>query len=100
MGTHGNAPSGSVLRGNVAFAFRGTPGVSSGSWVARVTTRIQRPGVPQIYDAVLDESYERLYLVMELADGIPFGDYVDADWRRKASNPCRATVTWPRCWRA
>ncbi|MFH9984038.1 hypothetical protein ACH4ND_33525 [Streptomyces sp. NPDC017179] len=29
--------------------------------------------------AVLDESYEQLYLVMELADGTPFGDYVDPD---------------------
>ncbi|WP_406729476.1 serine/threonine-protein kinase [Streptomyces sp. GD-15H] len=44
---------------------------------ARVTARIQHPGVPQVYDAVLDESYERLYLVMELVDGIPLGDYID-----------------------
>ncbi|MGW4047341.1 protein kinase domain-containing protein [Streptomyces sp. NPDC004721] len=46
---------------------------------ARVTARIQHPGVPQVYDAVLDESYERLYLVMELVDGIPLGDYIDPD---------------------
>ncbi|MFB7442849.1 protein kinase [Streptomyces mirabilis] len=44
---------------------------------ARVTARIQHPGVPQVYDAVLNESHERLYLVMELVDGIPLGDYID-----------------------
>ncbi|MET8129030.1 serine/threonine-protein kinase [Streptomyces sp. NPDC005065] len=46
---------------------------------ARVTARIQHPGVPQVYDAVLDASYEQLYLVMELVDGIPLGDYIDPD---------------------
>ncbi|GAB2442876.1 hypothetical protein GCM10027162_42030 [Streptomyces incanus] len=30
---------------------------------ARVTARIQHPGVPQVYDAVLDESYDQLFLV-------------------------------------
>ncbi|WWQ69204.1 serine/threonine-protein kinase [Streptomyces sp. Q6] len=38
---------------------------------ARITARIQHPGVPQVYDAVLDDSYERLFLVMELVDGVP-----------------------------
>ncbi|MFF4793613.1 hypothetical protein ACFY2M_28475 [Streptomyces sp. NPDC001276] len=61
MGTHGNAPSGSVLRGNVAFAFRGNAG------------RLLR----FLGGTRHDESYERLYLVMKLADGIPFGDYVN-----------------------
>ncbi|KUJ38387.1 serine/threonine protein kinase [Streptomyces sp. NRRL F-5122] len=46
---------------------------------ARVTARIQHPGVPQVYDAVLDESDEQLYLVMELVDGVPLGDYIDPD---------------------
>ncbi|GHH95051.1 serine/threonine-protein kinase [Streptomyces capillispiralis] len=43
---------------------------------ARVTARIQHPGVPQVYDAVLDESYEQLFLVMELVDGVPLTAYV------------------------
>ncbi|MGW6291107.1 protein kinase domain-containing protein [Streptomyces sp. NPDC055058] len=46
---------------------------------ARVTARIQHPGVPQIYDAVLDESYEQLFLVMELVDGVPLTAYVRPD---------------------
>jgi len=44
---------------------------------ARITARIQHPGVPQVYDAVLDESYEQLFLVMELVDGVPLTAYVD-----------------------
>nr|WP_307172636.1 serine/threonine-protein kinase [Streptomyces sp. B3I7] len=43
---------------------------------ARITARIQHPGVPQVYDAVLDESYEQLFLVMELVDGLPLTAYV------------------------
>ncbi|MFD7711358.1 protein kinase [Streptomyces sp. NPDC059786] len=46
---------------------------------ARITARIQHPGVPQVYDAVLDESYEQLYLVMELVDGVPLTAYVAPD---------------------
>ncbi|MFD7135666.1 protein kinase [Streptomyces sp. NPDC059894] len=46
---------------------------------ARITARIQHPGVPQVYDAVLDESYEQLYLVMELVDGVPLSAYVHPD---------------------
>ncbi|WP_030912748.1 serine/threonine-protein kinase [Streptomyces sp. NRRL F-5126] len=46
---------------------------------ARVTARIQHPGVPQVYDAVLDESYEQLFLVMELVDGVPLSAYVHPD---------------------
>jgi tRNA A-37 threonylcarbamoyl transferase component Bud32 len=46
---------------------------------ARVTARIQHPGVPQVYDAVLDESYEQLFLVMELVDGVPLTAYVHPD---------------------
>ncbi|MFB8418630.1 protein kinase [Streptomyces albidoflavus] len=37
---------------------------------ARVTARIQHPGVPQVFDAVLDQSFQHLYLVMELVDGV------------------------------
>ncbi|MDT0397225.1 serine/threonine-protein kinase [Streptomyces sp. DSM 41636] len=48
---------------------------------ARVTARIQHPGVPQVYDAVLDESYEQLFLVMELVDGVPLTAYVRPDQR-------------------
>ncbi|MFC8537736.1 serine/threonine-protein kinase [Streptomyces sp. NPDC057249] len=43
---------------------------------ARITARIQHPGVPQVYDAVLDDSYERLFLVMELVDGAPLSTYI------------------------
>jgi tRNA A-37 threonylcarbamoyl transferase component Bud32/tetratricopeptide (TPR) repeat protein len=43
---------------------------------ARITARIQHPGVPQVYDAVLDDSLERLFLVMELVDGIPLTAYI------------------------
>ncbi|MGW7104009.1 protein kinase domain-containing protein [Streptomyces sp. NPDC054838] len=44
---------------------------------ARITARIQHPGVPQVYDAVLDDSHERLFLVMELVEGVPLSAYVD-----------------------
>ncbi|MFE1951979.1 protein kinase [Streptomyces sp. NPDC059524] len=44
---------------------------------ARITARIQHPGVPQVYDAVLDEdSHERLFLVMELVDGVTLTSYI------------------------
>ncbi|MEH1017454.1 serine/threonine-protein kinase [Micromonospora sp. CPCC 206060] len=44
---------------------------------ARVTARIQHHGVPQVYDAVLDESYDRVYLVMEYVRGTSLRAYVD-----------------------
>ncbi|MFC1429198.1 protein kinase [Streptacidiphilus sp. N1-3] len=43
---------------------------------ARITAKIQHPGVPQVYDAVLDASYERLFLVMELVDGVPLSRWL------------------------
>ncbi|MFJ8438996.1 serine/threonine-protein kinase [Kitasatospora griseola] len=43
---------------------------------ARITARIQHPGVPQVYDAVLDTTHEHLFLVMELVDGVPLTRYV------------------------
>ncbi|WP_406499179.1 serine/threonine protein kinase [Streptomyces sp. NBC_00846] len=43
---------------------------------ARITARIQHPGVPQVYDAVLDDTYERLFLVMELVDGVSLSAYI------------------------
>ncbi|MFJ9111420.1 protein kinase [Streptomyces sp. NPDC102283] len=43
---------------------------------ARITAKIRHPGVPQVYDAVLDDSYERLYLVMELVDGVALSSYI------------------------
>ena len=49
---------------------------------ARITARIQHPGVPQVYDAVLDEdSYDRLFLVMELVEGVPLSHLVHSDRR-------------------
>ncbi|MEU8520506.1 protein kinase [Streptomyces sp. NPDC048577] len=44
---------------------------------ARITARIQHPGVPQVYDAVLDATHEHLFLVMELVEGLPLSAYVD-----------------------
>jgi eukaryotic-like serine/threonine-protein kinase len=44
---------------------------------ARITARIRHPGVPQVYDAVLDDTHERLFLVMELVEGVPLSAYVD-----------------------
>ncbi|GAA1269307.1 hypothetical protein GCM10009646_65830 [Streptomyces aureus] len=44
---------------------------------ARITAHIQHPGVPQVYDAVLDASYERLFLLMELVVGVPLSAYLD-----------------------
>lgn len=43
---------------------------------ARITARIQHPGVPQVYDAVLDDTHERLFLVMELVDGVSLSTYI------------------------
>lgn len=44
---------------------------------ARITARIQHPGVPQVYDAGLDASRGQLYLVMELVDGFSLCRYVN-----------------------
>ncbi|MBT2509826.1 serine/threonine protein kinase [Streptomyces sp. ISL-98] len=46
---------------------------------ARVTARIKHPGVPQVYDAVLDQSTEELYLVMEWVQGISLGAYIQPE---------------------
>ncbi|MCX5295831.1 protein kinase [Streptomyces sp. NBC_00193] len=43
---------------------------------ARITARIQHAGVPQVFDAVLDDAHEKLFLVMELVDGLPLSSYV------------------------
>ncbi|MFG3259878.1 protein kinase [Streptomyces sp. NPDC048172] len=43
---------------------------------ARITARIQHPGVPQVYDAVLDAAHERLFLVMELIEGASLRAYI------------------------
>lgn len=44
---------------------------------ARVTARIRHYGVPQVFDAGLDASYEHVFLVMELIDGVPLADYIE-----------------------
>ncbi|RKT83449.1 Serine/threonine protein kinase [Saccharopolyspora antimicrobica] len=46
---------------------------------ARVTARIQHHGVPQVYDAVLDDSFDRLYLVMELVHGRSLRAFIDPE---------------------
>ncbi|MFF5213410.1 protein kinase [Streptosporangium sp. NPDC000396] len=43
---------------------------------ARITARINHHGVPQVYDAVLDEDFTRLYLVMELVHGTLLSAFV------------------------
>lgn len=59
---------------------------------ARVTARIGHHGVPQVFDAVLDEaSYDRLYLVMEYVRGVSLRTVLaDAEDRAAALLP----VTW------
>lgn len=52
---------------------------------ARITARIRHPGVPQVYDAVLDDAYERLYLVMELVDGVTLSSYIHREHRLPVS---------------
>ncbi|WP_280502818.1 serine/threonine-protein kinase [Nocardia farcinica] len=44
---------------------------------ARVTAKIRHHGVPQVYDAVLDASFDSVYLVMEYIDGHPLRDYIE-----------------------
>ena len=44
---------------------------------AKVTARIRHHGVPQVFDAVLDRSAERVFLVMELVDGTSLTSFVD-----------------------
>lgn len=44
---------------------------------ARLTARINHHGVPQVYDAVLDSSYDRVYLVMELVHGTSLREFID-----------------------
>lgn len=44
---------------------------------ARVTARIQHHGVPQVYDAVLDREFDRVYLVMELVHGTSLRKFID-----------------------
>lgn len=44
---------------------------------ARVTARIGHHGVPEVYDAVLDHSFEQLYLVMELVRGTTLRGFLD-----------------------
>nr|WP_030144301.1 serine/threonine-protein kinase [Glycomyces sp. NRRL B-16210] len=45
---------------------------------ARVTARLRHPGVPQVFDADLDTGAGRMYLVMELVDGVPLTAYTAA----------------------
>ncbi|WP_069815855.1 serine/threonine-protein kinase [Streptomyces sp. TP-A0874] len=59
---------------------------------ARVTARIRHPGVPQVYDAVLDDTYENLYLVMELVDGVPLTAYIRPGGQEQQAKPL--PVSW------
>lgn len=44
---------------------------------ARITARLQHHGVPQVYDAVLDNSFDRVYLVMEFVRGTSLRGFVN-----------------------
>jgi eukaryotic-like serine/threonine-protein kinase len=46
---------------------------------ARLTARIAHHGVPQVFDAVLDDSYERVCLVMEFVHGTSLRAFIDPD---------------------
>ncbi|TMR09926.1 serine/threonine protein kinase [Nonomuraea turkmeniaca] len=46
---------------------------------ARITARIGHHGVPQVHDAVLDNDFSRLYLVMEFVRGTPLTAFISAD---------------------
>lgn len=66
---------------------------------ARITARIQHPGVPQVYDAVLDDTFERLFLVMELVDGIPCPRTSTPIARCPSAGPWRSPRRSPPCCR-
>jgi serine/threonine protein kinase len=44
---------------------------------ARVTARIENPGVPSVYDAAVDKDKGSLYLVMQLVRGVSLADTID-----------------------
>ena len=44
---------------------------------ARITARIRHHGVPQVHDALLEPSFEQVYLVMELVHGTPLHAFID-----------------------
>jgi eukaryotic-like serine/threonine-protein kinase len=46
---------------------------------ARVTARIRHHGVPQVYDAVLDDTVDHVYLVMQLVHGTSLREIIDPD---------------------
>jgi tetratricopeptide (TPR) repeat protein len=46
---------------------------------ARLTARIRHHGVPQVYDAVLDLPYDRVYLVMEFVHGELLRTFIDPE---------------------
>lgn len=41
---------------------------------ARVTARVEHPGVPAVYDAAFDAEADRLFLVMQLVHGVSLAD--------------------------
>jgi serine/threonine protein kinase len=41
---------------------------------ARVTAKIEHPGVPAVYDAAFDDGSDRLFIVMQLIDGVSLSD--------------------------
>ena len=46
---------------------------------ARITARIEHPGVPAVFDADIDGDHEQLYLVMQLVRGVPLGDLIEEE---------------------
>jgi eukaryotic-like serine/threonine-protein kinase len=43
---------------------------------ARVTAKIEHPGVPAVYDAAIDPELDQLYLVMQLVHGVSLADFL------------------------
>lgn len=43
---------------------------------ARITARIEHPGVPAVYDAAIDKEQGSLYLVMQLVRGVSLSDVI------------------------
>ncbi|MFC5262511.1 protein kinase [Kribbella qitaiheensis] len=41
---------------------------------ARVTAKVEHPGVPAVYDAAFDSSVDRLFIVMQLVHGVSLAD--------------------------
>ncbi len=62
---------------------------------ARITARIEHPGVPAVYDAAIDRDKGLLYLVMQFVRGIPLSDLINE--RAPLEVPAAASVAAQVC---